>query len=528
MKEIVHSCELWAEPISLMAAGCLSPDDERDVRLHIETCSDCRERFRQLGELCGTLAAARLPADDEEAAAVERILLAVASDESRGPADRPPAKAVPPSLLAPSAGNWNWIIRSPLSPVLAVAVFFLAITAAALWFHGGGARYAFADFIAPILEAKNAKFKITGETKGSRAIIMTVDVMVLDGTRWRQEIVQTAMPDRPKSTKTNKSKVTISDWGRGKVLTLDLTTKSATVFTFANMTKEQASQHDMFALFRSVLLDAWDKSGVKREPLGETDIDGRRVVGFRISTEDTVMSLWGDPRTGLPVLAEATVANVKVTISDFVFNVDMDRSLFSVEPPAGYTVQDVKIDASPMQERDLIETLREGSTLNGGVFLDSLGINRILPVLLKKFAPKKGEQPNEEQTLKMVETQMRLRRGSLFAFMLPTDADAHYAGKGVSLGAADRPIFWYRPRGAKKYRVIYADLSIRESDVPPSVPGARPLTDMSVVPDDSNTFGCIWAAHSGPMPQLASIAPAEPAASFGQEAGKEVSFSSCS
>ena len=37
-------------------------------------------------------------------------------------------------------------------------------------------------------------------------------------------------------------------------------------------------------------------------------------------------------------------------------------------------------------------------------------------------------------------------------------------------GTADTPIFWYRPKDAKKYRVIYADLSIRQSDTPPYVP----------------------------------------------------------
>ena len=60
----------------------------------------------------------------------------------------------------------------------------------------------------------------------------------------------------------------------------------------------------------------------------------------------------------------------------------------------------------------------------------------------------------------------------MFTTLLPKEADAHYAGKGVSLGAADTPIFWYRPKDAKKYRVIYADLSVREADTPPSVPVA--------------------------------------------------------
>ena len=76
MNDLHHPCELWAEPISLAAAGCLSADEEREVRRHIETCSDCRERFRQLTQLCGALAELRLPADGAEAAIVERVMSA--------------------------------------------------------------------------------------------------------------------------------------------------------------------------------------------------------------------------------------------------------------------------------------------------------------------------------------------------------------------------------------------------------------------------------------------------------------------
>ena len=34
---------------------------------------------------------------------------------------------------------------------------------------------------------------------------------------------------------------------------------------------------------------------------------------------------------------------------------------------------------------------------------------------------------------------------------------------------------WYRPKDAKKYRLIYADLSVREADAAPTVPNAQPL-----------------------------------------------------
>ena len=77
---------------------------------------------------------------------------------------------------------------------------------------------------------------------------------------------------------------------------------------------------------------------------------------------------------------------------------------------------------------------------------------------------------------------------------LPPEADAHYAGKGVSLGAADTPIFWYRPKDAKTYRVIYADLSVRDADTPPSVPVAQPEQDLI------DTFRYYSELSGGPFP----------------------------
>jgi len=41
-----------------------------------------------------------------------------------------------------------------------------------------------------------------------------------------------------------------------------------------------------------------------------------------------------------------------------------------------------------------------------------------------------------------MEEQMWLHPGFQFANGLPPEADAHYAGRGISFGAADKPIFW--------------------------------------------------------------------------------------
>ena len=119
---------------------------------------------------------------------------------------------------------------------------------------------------------------------------------------------------------------------------------------------------------------------------------------------------------------------------------------------------------------------REYSELSGGPFPHSLDLRSLFPMLIKKYSFNSPEKPHKSSTKQEIaEAQIKLHRGLMFTAPLPPEADAHYAGKGVSLGAADTPIFWYRPKDAKKYRTIYADLSVRDADTPPSVPDAQPV-----------------------------------------------------
>ena len=81
----------------------------------------------------------------------------------------------------------------------------------------------------------------------------------------------------------------------------------------------------------------------------------------------------------MPVRVEMTMGmdgNMKMAMSGFVFNADMDNSLFSVEPPAGYTVDHQKTDTSPDEEKDLIEMFRQYSQFIGD-FPESLELTAV-------------------------------------------------------------------------------------------------------------------------------------------------------
>jgi len=454
-----------------------------------------------------------LPADGTATAIVERVMSAVeTSDSQLGPlslwervrvrADRvknmpsPPAplpkgegslsgtqaETIHPTLLTRSLSNWRWMMRSPVSRVAAAVVFVVAVGAVAVWFHGGGATPTFADIVKPILEAKSAKYKVTKESEGK--ITGSEEVMWIAPDRLREE-------HRFKEDGKEKRVIVITDYKKHKRLVLDPGDKSATVTEFVNVPEDMPFK-SIFVERREQLLSGRDKPGITS--LGEKKIDGRRAVGYRMRAPCLVMAgdtdppkawreVWADPETMLPVREEfASEKSGKVLYrsiqSDYAFNLDLDESLFSLEPPAGYTVRKETHDYSPPTENDLMDAFRQYCKLSGGPFPDSLDMSVVLQIVAKVKANlglKEGQKPTKHQRQELEETESKLFCAPVFADRLSPKADGYYAGKGVSLGAADKPIFWYRPKDAKKYRVIYADLSVRDAETPPKAPNAQPV-----------------------------------------------------
>ena len=401
-----------------------------------------------------------------------------------------------PTFLTRSPARWRWIMRSPVSRVAAAAIFVFAVAGVALWFHGGGAAPAFADFLQPILEAKTVKYKLTTELKGMSKAILTTEVMKLNASQSRSELVM-ELPD-----KSLFKTVQIWDGTQAKSLHLDLAKKRATLYDYVNRPKDEHPTQEPFAGFRAMLLDAQSKPHVKRESLGEKTIDGRRVVGFRIKDPGAVIDVWGDPETGLPVRIESTVtmpADAKLTMSDFEFNVDLDESLFSVEPPADYEVTVIQkhtSDGKPSGEEDLIEMFREYSRWCAGLLPDLIDFEWVTGTFRQQeWLDASIGQKRDERRQEFSDSDSKLQRGLSFALRLPKQSDSHYAGRGVRVGTADTPIFWYRPKDSKKYRVIYADLSVRDAETPPSMPDAPPTLPEQGLIDLFSAFGQSGDGH---------------------------------
>jgi hypothetical protein len=230
------------------------------------------------------------------------------------------------------------------------------------------------------------------------------------------------------------------------------------------------------------------------EFIGEKMIGEQRVRGFLITQKHQRAEIWADAATGLPALVEVNVeahvdalgnkqAASKWTFRDFTWNKDLDRQLFSLEPPEDYEVEERELNVAPPDEKDLIETLRLWTDATDGIFPRELNAESIpTPGLEFSTAGSSVELGGSVQTSSQVtsssKTKMssdqvnavmanfvKMHRGLAFiAGLRAFNQDWRYVGAAVRRGEADKPVCWWKPRGQQAYRVIYGDLSIK--DVP--------------------------------------------------------------
>jgi hypothetical protein len=93
MNDEITNCESRAEAISLLAAGCLTSQEEQDLRQHLVACATCRERFEQMVSVCsGLRLALPSPGTFDVSALVSRTMADVSSKSDSTRAADTPAK----------------------------------------------------------------------------------------------------------------------------------------------------------------------------------------------------------------------------------------------------------------------------------------------------------------------------------------------------------------------------------------------------------------------------------------------------
>ncbi len=337
-------------------------------------------------------------------------------------------------------------MKSPITKIAAAAAIIIAVLIGLNIV--GTSTPAFAEIVKPFLIARTASFKMTMEVEGVPT--QTFDCFYAEPMRMRQ-------------TNHEQGAIVISDFQQGKIVTLMPAQNKAMIVEMENLPEDQ-SKFNMFREIRKHLQEAQDTEDESVQFLGEKKIDGLTVIGYHVQKPAVDITVWADPQTKLPVEMTNTSGPTTYTMTEIVFDVELDESLFNLEIPEGYTIRTMQVDASEPTEDDLVEMFRIWAKHMDGNLPSVLDMNATMEFVKyqHKKLKEKGQEPSEEIALELQKTIMRMGRGGVFVQQLPAESDWHYVGKDVKFPDAEKPIFWYRPEGSETYRVIYGDLSIKD------------------------------------------------------------------
>jgi hypothetical protein len=272
--------------------------------------------------------------------------------------------AVVAAAHPPRPTPWSFVMQRPRSFAAAATLLVAAVLAIA--FSGGGSpRLAFAQVLAQVDQAKTVQYLETRSTipRGDepRGPSTVTQVMILGRYHERKEVLaETAgEPLEPGHSWTRSSRVVmISDLEHGKLVTLDPVRKTFhEVTTLLSISADdlKVSESKVTALpeanFYAQQRNLPDKPA---EELPARELNGKRVLGYRFvekhegpgSVDTWTRTYWVDAETKLPMQVEVTMASTnprmgqsRWLLTDIVFDEPLDESLFSTDPPEGYTIQ---------------------------------------------------------------------------------------------------------------------------------------------------------------------------------------------
>ncbi len=340
----------------------------------------------------------------------------------------------------------NLIMKSPITKIAAAAVIIIAVLIGLNIV--GTSTPAFAEIVKPFLTARTASFKMTMEVEGVPT--QTFDCLYAEPVRMRQ-------------TNHEQGAIVISDFQQGKIVTLMPAQNKAMIVELENMPEDQ-SNFNLFSEIRKHIQEAQQTQDESVQFLGEKKINGLTVIGYHVQKPAVDITVWADPQTKLPVEMTNTSGPTTYTMTDIVFDVELDESLFNLEIPDGYTVHTMQVDASEPTEKDLIEMFRIWAEHMDGNLPSILDMNATMVFVKyqRKKMKEQGIEPTEKAMLEMQKTIQKMSRGGMFVQALLSESDWHYDGKDVKFGDAEKPIFWYKPEGSETYRVIYGDLRVED------------------------------------------------------------------
>ncbi len=259
---------------------------------------------------------------------------------------------------------WRIIMKSRITKIAAAAVIIIAVLIGINQFGGpvGGGSVAFGKVL-EYFQTFSYTFDLT-LTEQQPVEDFTMQAMVWELGRMRVDC--TAPVGKISS---------ITDFNTGRTLLLFHQNKAG-VIKKESVLNRNTGAGGIVSFCTKPIENLWNVRDGTEEQLGEKEINGQKVTGFKVFQEDQYFEydiiIWADSESGFPSMVEAiakpfdeSYPSIKWTMENFNLDVEMDEELFSLDLPEGYTLayqedlEKLEVKTEPSDESEKIVQMLE-------------------------------------------------------------------------------------------------------------------------------------------------------------------------
>ncbi len=238
---------------------------------------------------------------------------------------------------------WRIIMKSRITKLTAAAVIIIAVLIGINYFGSSidMAAPAFADIVQPLLTVETGSFK------------MTINVISsgLDWINCGDKPLQTieVMFSGPSRTRWNipTGEVLVANMQYGKVMILMPAKMQAVVMQVSPPgVIQRHNRFNKLLELRRLIQYALEAEDDSVKFLGRQKINGVTAIGYHITGHGDI-TIWADSKTKLPIQIEQSMGAETAIVNDITYDIELEDSLFSIEPPKGYSVANPEEDKQP-------------------------------------------------------------------------------------------------------------------------------------------------------------------------------------
>lgn len=336
-----------------------SAEQDSAVDKHLGSCDSCREFARRIAaqhqQLQGLAQQIQSRIPDNQHRILERL-------KNQG--------QIPRSATIPV---WRKIMHNRLSKLSIAAAMIIGISLLVHWFFTAGSSVAFAEVLNK-MRGNSYTFELTYSVDNADWKGLPIQGSVLEPGRMRMDCPTTPGLGPISSVMDAKS---------SKCLILFHKQKAAELLT--NPVPNRNSGGGGFAAFISgPVKELWNLRDGTEKNLGKKTLDGVEVEGFVVHLEDQGdiprdvalqydVQIWANVKTAAPVLVEMAMKArddsgqvIRWVMNHFQLDVQLDETLFQMEPPTGYTLS---------HQKELKEVVQKGeASSQGKIVIDAVAL----------------------------------------------------------------------------------------------------------------------------------------------------------